>query len=263
LNKLSEQLLVEVTRTFNRQRNEIGLPSIPRGKTVFDYLVSPYLHLQGTTPAFEFPHRHLPPQVHYVGPMLPPMPADFSEPPWLGELRNRQPVVHVTQGTVATDETELVLPTIQALADEDILLVVTTPEPEKLGALPPNVRVERMIPHSFLLPHVDVMVTNGGYNGVKVALAYGVPLVAAGATEDKPEVGSRIAWAGAGINLKTGSPVPDQLKKAILEVLQNPVYRQKAQAVQSDFARHDSPGEAVQLLERLVRSKTPVVAKSS
>lgn len=171
--------------------------------------------------------------------------------------------MHVTQGTVATDVSELVLPTIRALAGKDILLVVTTPDPDKLGPLPPNVRAERMIPHSFLLPHVDVMVTNGGYNGVKVALAHGVPLVAAGASEDKPEVGSRIAWAGVGINLKTGSPTPDQLKKAIKEVIQNPSYRQKAQIVRSDFARHDSPTEAAQLLERLAQTEKPVKAAIS
>jgi UDP:flavonoid glycosyltransferase YjiC (YdhE family) len=65
LNKLSERFLVEVTRTYNRQRNQVGLPTIPRGKTVFDYLTSPYLHLQGTTPAFEFPYGDLPAQVHF------------------------------------------------------------------------------------------------------------------------------------------------------------------------------------------------------
>jgi UDP:flavonoid glycosyltransferase YjiC (YdhE family) len=118
---------------------------------------------------------------------MPPMPEVFTLPSWWSELEEGRPVVHVTQGTVATDITELVLPTIQALADEDVLVVVTTPESDGLGALPSNVRLERMLPHSLLLPHVDAMVTNGGYNGVKVALAYGVPLVAAGSTEDKPE----------------------------------------------------------------------------
>jgi UDP:flavonoid glycosyltransferase YjiC (YdhE family) len=166
--------------------------------------------------------------------------------------------VHVTQGTVATDSIELVLPTIRALDGEAVLVVATTPEPDRLGVLPSNVRAERIIPHACLLPHVDVMVTNGGYNGVKVALAYGVPLVAAGETEDKPEVCSRVAWTGVGINLKTGSPAPEQLRAAIKEVLHNPAYRQKAQYVQSDFARHDSPAEAVQLLERLVRTQKPV-----
>jgi hypothetical protein len=51
-----------------------------------------------------------------------------------------------------------------------------------------------------------VMVTNGGYGGVQMALSYGVPLVVAGASEDKPEVGARVAWSGAGLNLKTGKP---------------------------------------------------------
>ena len=253
LNKLSERLLIKVTRTFNEHRRQIGLPSIPKSKTVFDYLMSPYLHLQGTTPAFEFPHHNLPPQIHYVGPMLPPMPTSFDYPTWWGELRSGRPVVHVTQGTIATDANELVLPTIRALAGEEVFLVVTTPEPDGLGNIASNVRVERMIPHSFLLPHVDCMVTNGGYNGVKVALAHGVPLVAAGESEDKPEVCSRIGWTGVGIDLKTGSPTPDQLKEAIQEVLHNPSYRHKAREIQSNFARHDSPTEAAQLLERIVQ----------
>lgn len=260
INKLSELFLMEVTKTFNRHRRQIGLPSIPAYKTVFDYLMSPYLHLQGTTPAFEFPHRSLPPQVHFIGPMLPPVPTGFIQPSWWADLRSGLPVVHVTQGTVATQAAELVLPTIRALEDEAVLLVVTTPEPGALGAIPGNVRVEPMIPHPLLLPHVDVMVTNGGYNGVKAALAHGVPLVAAGASEDKPEVCSRIAWSGAGINLKTGAPTPAQLKQAILEVLNNPSYRRNAQLIQSDFARHDSPAEAVQLLEKLAHTRMPVSA---
>ncbi len=258
VNRLSEMLLLEVTRTYNQQRRQVGLPAIPRFTTVFDDLISPYLHLQGTTPAFEFPHRRLPSQVHYVGPMLPPTPVDFAPPAWWVDLASGLPVVHVTQGTVATDTAELVVPTIRALAGEPMLVIVTTPEPEILGALPTNVLAERMIPHARLLPHVDVMVTNGGYNGVKAALAYGVPLVAAGTSEDKPEVCSRIEWVGAGINLKTGSPTSEQLKQAVRAVLQDPSYRLNAARVQADFARYDSPTLAAQLLERLVETKQPV-----
>ena len=72
---------------------------------------------------------------------------------------------------------------------------------------PTNVRLERFIPHDVLLPHVDVMVTNGGYGGVQQALAHGVPLVVAGDSEDKPEVAARVQWSGAGINLHTGRAV--------------------------------------------------------
>jgi UDP:flavonoid glycosyltransferase YjiC (YdhE family) len=39
------------------------------------------------------------------------------------------------------------------------------------------------------------MVTNGGYGGVQMALAHAVPLVVAGAKEDKPEVAGRVGAA--------------------------------------------------------------------
>ena len=37
------------------------------------------------------------------------------------------------------------------------------------------------------------MVTNGGYGGVQLALAHGVPLVVAGNTEEKGEIAARVA----------------------------------------------------------------------
>ena len=98
----------------------------------------------------------------------------------------------LTQGTIATASDLLITPALQALAGEDVLVVATTgtqpPESVKLEPLPANARVEQFIPYNHLLPHVDVMVTNGGYGGVQGALAHGIPIVAAGKTEDKMEV---------------------------------------------------------------------------
>ncbi|NJN49109.1 MAG: hypothetical protein HC805_04100 [Alkalinema sp. RL_2_19] len=89
------------------------------------------------------------------------------------------------------------LPTIQALAGEDVDVIVTTGEIQlELDVVPENVQIVDFVPYTELLPHVDVMVTNGGFNGVQTALAYGVPIVAAGRTEEKPEVCARVAWSG-------------------------------------------------------------------
>jgi UDP:flavonoid glycosyltransferase YjiC (YdhE family) len=63
-------------------------------------------------------------------------------------------MVHITQGTVTTDTTALTTPTIQALADDDLLVVVSCPDPDALGTLPPNVRAAGFIPHRLLLPRV-------------------------------------------------------------------------------------------------------------
>jgi MGT family glycosyltransferase len=251
-------LFRDVVTHYRRVRRSVGLTS-PAG--VAD--ISPFLYLQGGTPAFEYPRSDLPPQVHFVGPLLPEPPARFTPPSWWPDLQAGRPVILVTQGTVATQSEQLIVPTIEALADLDVLVVATTGgkpvESVKLDMLPSNVRIERFIPYHQLLPHVDVMVTNGGYGGVQLALAHGVPLVAAGETEEKPEICARIAWAGVGINLKTKSPGPAQVRMAVNTLLRDPSYRQRAQAIQADFAQHNAPCEAAELLEQLAASRQPVL----
>ncbi len=254
-------LLNDITVYLDQVRGSVGLS--PEGKDFFGAILSPFLFLQATVPDFEYPRSNLPASVHFIGPFLPEPPSSFTPPAWWDELKGDIPVVHVTQGTVATDTNDLIVPTLQALADEDVLVVATTGgqpiENIKLDPIPTNARIEQFIPHYHLLPHVDVMVTNGGYNGVQVALANGVPLVAAGQTEDKPEVGARVQWAGVGINLKTKTPTPTQVRNAVKAILDSSDYRQKAQFLQAEMARYDAPTLAVTLLEKLAATKQPVL----
>jgi MGT family glycosyltransferase len=255
-------LFRDVNTYYNATRAKIGLP--PAAVGPLDAVMSPYLYLQGTTPGFEYPRRDLPPQVHFIGPFLPDPPTDFAPPAWWGDLESGKPVVHVTQGTVSTNASELIIPTLHALANEDVLVVATTGglpvESIGLTTLPANARIERFIPHYHLLPHVDVMVTNAGYGGTQIALANGVPLIAAGTTEEKPEVCMRIAWSGAGINLKTKAPTSEQIRAAVREILAKPEYRCNAQRLKAEFARHDAATEAVALLEELAATKRPVLS---
>jgi hypothetical protein len=55
-----------------------------------------------------------------------------------------------------------------------------------------------------------------------------VPLVVAGTTEDKPEVAGRVAWSGTGIDLRTGTPSPTRLRRAVRSALADPRYRIEA-----------------------------------
>lgn len=265
LNWVFQRILFnDITVYLDQIRGSIGLSR--DYKSFFDATLSPFLFLQGTVPTFEYPRSELPASIHFIGPFLPEPPTDFTFPVWWGDLKNGKPVVHVTQGTVATGVDDLIVPTIQGLADEDVLVVVTTGgepiENIKLATIPKNVRIEPFIPHYHLLPHVDVMVTNGGYNGVQVALANGIPLVAAGTTEDKPEVCARIEWSGVGINLKTQTPTPMQVREAVKQILASPKYRQKAQSLQAEIARYDASTLAAKLLEQLAETKQPVLRVS-
>ena len=64
-------------------------PPLRRGP--FD-MVSPYLSPHGATPAFECSRGDLPPQVHFIGPLLLEPQRDFVPPAWWDELRSDRPV---------------------------------------------------------------------------------------------------------------------------------------------------------------------------
>lgn len=102
--------------------------------------------------------------------------------------------------------------------------------------IPPNTRIAGYLPHAELLPHVDVMITNGGFGGVQHALARGIPLIVGGDTEDKPEVAARVAWAGAGIDLRTATPKPQQIRRAVEKVLAEQRYRIAAGQLATEMA---------------------------
>jgi UDP:flavonoid glycosyltransferase YjiC (YdhE family) len=172
----------------------------------------------------DYPRRSWPPQVRFVGALLPAPPSASSGlPPFWDEVRAAQRVVLVTQGTVATDPRQLIAPTLRALADEPDTLVLAVPVHGDARArlpqpLPANARVAPFTPFGTLLPHVDVMVTNGGFGGHLAALPEGVPLVVAGGTEDKPEVARRVDYTGVGVDLRTPSPTPSQVRDAVRRV---------------------------------------------
>jgi UDP:flavonoid glycosyltransferase YjiC (YdhE family) len=169
--------------------------------------------------------------------------------------------VLVTQGTVATDPTELLLPALEALRDEDLLVVGVTggPDPAGLPDVPANARVERFVPFGDLMPHVDVLLTNGGYGGVHFGLTHGVPLVVVGASEDKPEIARRVNWSGVGIGVRSQGPKPARLRRAVTRVLADQGYRGRAGALAAELAAHGGPATAVELLERLLTTGQPVL----
>jgi len=86
------------------------------------------------------------------------------------------------------------------------------------------------LPYDELLTRTDVFVTNGGYGGVQYALRYGVPIVATGGKEDKPEVGGRVVWSGVGRRIRNERPSPRALRRAIRQVLGQPRYRDASRA---------------------------------
>jgi MGT family glycosyltransferase len=242
----------------NQIRQENGLPV--DNDMGLAYPAHTELFLQLGTPGFEYP-REVPEFVHYVGPTSPTPSVDWRPPAWWPELMAAdRPVVLVTQGTLAVDSGELLRPTLDALADQDVFVVAVTggPDPGELGLLPANARVERFLPFDRLLRYVDVYVTNGGFGGVQLALSHGIPIVAAGKTEDKAEVSARVAHTGVGIDLRTQHPKASRIRAAVRQLLDEPGYANAARRIQAEINAAGREDQAAELLEQLAMRRTPV-----
>ena len=101
--------------------------------------------------------------------------------------------------------------------------------------------------------------TNGGFGGVQLAIAHGVPLVVAGSTEEKPEVANRVAWSGVGINLRTGSPSPTAVRDAVTRVLADPSYSAQARALAATAPADQAAARAAALFAVLAATGRPVL----
>ncbi len=235
----------------------MGLPGLPCS-FMQSRVVMADAYLQPTVPAFEYDFAPLPSHVHFIGALPPPPSDDIIRPYWWEELDGLRRVVLVSQGTAANfDFSQLIEPTLIALSSRDDLLVIVTtggrPTTDIQVPVPNNARVELFLDFEALMPKVDLLVTNGGYGTVSLALQAGVTIVAAGQTEDKAEVGARVAWSGVGVNLASTTPSIHALREGIARVLSEPSFADRATMMASSFTAKNAEHEIFGIVDRLVR----------
>jgi UDP:flavonoid glycosyltransferase YjiC (YdhE family) len=254
-----QYLLSDIQSELDDALSRCGAPPSPVALTDWPRLADRLIQL--TVPAFEYPRCDLPDSVDFVGPVLGDAAAELDEfdpPSWWGEVTKAQTVVHVTQGTLDNaDLDQLVGPSMAALAHAENVVVVATvghrAEQKLRSTVPVNAFICEWIPYSLLLQHVDIMITNGGYGGVHHALRYGIPLIVAGESSDKAEIGARVAYSGTGINLKRSRPRAPHIAEAVQEIQTDSRYRIAAQRLSRDIAHTD----ALDTIARIVTESAP------
>ena len=238
----------------NEMRQHYGLS--PLTSSIIEYTGQMPLYLVPSAPEFDYNRRDLPPSVHYIGSCVWNKPHHEPTPSWLAEIPKGQPWVHVTEGTCHMQAPIVLRAAAQGLAHRPMQVIMTTggnrnPEDLDLGPIAANVRVERWVAHSDLLPHTDVVVTTGGAGTVMAALCAGVPLIVVPTEWDKPENAQRVVAAGAGLRLSPRHCTPERLHAAVEQVLGDPTFRQNAQRLATTFSRYGGADRAAELLESL------------
>jgi MGT family glycosyltransferase len=173
-------------------------------------------------------------------------------PAWLGATIDR-PLVAVTLGTVNGHRVDLLRSIVDGLATLDVEVVVGLgADPSTLGPVPANVRVERYVPMSLLLPRSTVVVHHAGSGTTLAALAAGVPAAMVPIMADQPENAAATARAGAALVLDTTRLTADSVAAAVQQLLDTPAFTDRARAVAGEIAAMPGPDAVVEVIERLL-----------
>lgn len=226
-------------------REEVGLPGDPFGERLRS---TPYLTI--VPPLMEDPE--IPGPVDARRFRRPD--AEPAELPdwWPGEP---DPLVYVTFGTVAPGMPgigDLYRGVLGALAGLPVRILATVGEAVDPASMPspPNVRVEQWFPQGDVLPHASAAICHGGFGSVHGALTSGVPLVVVPFFADQPINAQRVAGLGAGIAV--APPSPDEVRTALLRVLEDDGFTLAAERVAEDYRSLPPADQAAGWLERYV-----------
>jgi UDP:flavonoid glycosyltransferase YjiC (YdhE family) len=237
-------VLNDVRNLYNQILAAYGLAPIEGSLFDVSYR-SPDVVFQSGVPGFAYPRRERNPRVVFVGALLPYKAAistTFSQPEKLGRYKR---VILISQGTVDNkDPRKLIVPALEALKESDALLIVTTGhcQTEALRASYPqdNIVIEDFVDFDFILGHTDLFICNGGYGSVLLSLSKGVPLLTAGIREGKNDINAHVDYFKVGIDLRTESPKPNDIRRAAERLLSEPHWKQNVARLREEFGAYHS-----------------------
>lgn len=237
------------------------------------------LYLDGVPPSFQYPDLPPPPTLRAGGGSRFDAPTADGLPEWFHTLPPR-PLVYVTAGTVFNQVPNYFRTVLDALATEDVNVLVTTGRKVSpadfratVGDIPANVRVASYIPQSLLLPHTALMIAHGGFNTVMGGLAHGVPILTIPIAADMGQNGVRLTQTGAGLCVPLHAGVARfprcqslaeapafstaAVRQAAIAILGSPSFRVAAQRLQAEMERMPGPDASAALIEGLAASRPP------
>lgn len=186
------------------------------------------LVLLATDPVYDPPPVPVPPNHHWVGTLI--WEPVKESPAWLEEPGD--PWVLMTLSSARQEgELELARAAVAAAAEFPVRLLVTLADgksADDLHSTSHKVRVETFVPHSRVLERARLCVAHAGHGIVAKALRFGVPMVLVPWDRDQPGVAARAEALGVAKVVPRSELSPENLTRAIREVLATPSYGERA-----------------------------------
>lgn len=226
-----DEVAALATESVDGHRRTLGLAPDPAGDRLRDEVsltLFPASFESRATPA----SQRL--RFRVARPPAPPLP-DW----WAGRSG---PFVYITLGTVTGRFGEMQAhyqTTLKAIATLPVraLLTIGNDLPlALLGEVPPNLHVERFVPQDQVLPHAALALNHGGSGTVQGALAAGVPQVVLPLFADQPHNAAQVSSAGIGVGLPVGTTSVEQVRAAIVGILERPAFAEAARKIAAEIA---------------------------
>jgi len=209
------------------------------------------LYLHPFPPSFD----QAPPTVS-VRPMRPSAvwSATDGPPEWLDGLGADRPLVYLTSGTEPAAAQAPWVAALEALGDFDVDALATIGrhvDPDLLGPIPTNVRVERFVPQQFVLERATLVMSHAGAGSLLGAAAAGVPQLLNPIWADQWENADAASGAGVAITCELDQRTASDIAAALQRVLQEPQFADAASRVAGEVAAMPTPVDHVATIEDL------------
>jgi MGT family glycosyltransferase len=183
--------------------------------------------------------------------------------PFPFEQLTGQPLIYASMGTVQNrllDVFKIIASACEGLDAQLVISLGGSATPESLPSLPGNPIVVGYAPQLELLQKAALTITHAGMNTTLECLTNGVPMVAIPVANDQPGVAARIAWTGVGEMVSLKELSLPKLRSAIVKVLTQESYKQRAIEMQEAIGRSGGVKRAADIIEQAVLTRKPVLA---
>ncbi len=242
--------IAHFAQPFDQLRCEHGLPTLGGDlrRHYADADAVAYPDIPELYPVDPLPARHA-----YLGPVLwePPTPL----PDWWGDLGDAPVLGYASLGS--SGEHGLLPRILQVLGELDGVSLVATAGADAGIAPAAKLRLARYLPGSAATARARFVICNGGSMTVQQALSAGVPVIGLCGNMDQMLNMAPVAAAGAGILLRADAAPATAIRAAVRRVLDDPAYRESAQALAPRFAGLDAPRRLAGLITPLLPGAHP------
>jgi UDP:flavonoid glycosyltransferase YjiC (YdhE family) len=230
-------------KSYNVVRQKFGLPSI---KNLNEALKGD-LNLLCDVPEYA-PLQHVPPSYHYVGPIT--WGHDLLKPSWLDELDPTKPTLYFTMGSTGPREAFQAAKDFLRGDEYQIMMTLGSMVNHKdLNPLPAGFFAASYASGETLARMADATICHAGNGTAYQALRAGVPLITWPSFRDQLWNARRLSELGVSITISS----PDQLHDAVVEILENPVYKNNAVKFSKILKKYKGPEKSAELIHNFIQ----------